>query len=98
MIAVYLGMDRIAFVQQYTRLTADRRSLSLIEHNDGSCIFLEDDNRCRINPVKPKQCRDFPVRWNFPGFEKLCKGDIVRTSVEDTGEKDSTFAVQMRVR
>ena len=28
---------------------------------------------CRINPVKPRQCRDFPNKCNFPGWRDLCR-------------------------
>jgi hypothetical protein len=43
----------------------------LQEKPDGSCVFL-DGNDCSVQPVKPRQCRDFPNLWNFPGFEKIC--------------------------
>ncbi len=35
--------------------------------------FFLDENDCAVQPVKPKQCRDFPNLWNFPGFEKVCQ-------------------------
>ncbi len=71
-IAEFLGLGVTAFTTDYVELTADRRSLTLIEKPDGSCIMLGEGNLCRIHPVKPRQCRDFPNKWNFPGFEKLC--------------------------
>ncbi len=71
-IASYLGYTVEAFVAAFTRLTVDRRGLSLTEKPDGSCCFLDDDNHCRIQAVKPQQCRDFPNRWNFEGFEREC--------------------------
>jgi Fe-S-cluster containining protein len=36
--------------------------------------FAEKYPVCFINAVKPQQCRDFPLRWNFPGWEKECAG------------------------
>ncbi len=72
-IAEYLDIPLYEFTSEYTRLTYDRQRLSLTEKEDGTCIFLEG-NRCTIDPVKPQQCRDFPVRWRFPGWEKICKG------------------------
>lgn len=39
---------------------------------DGACMMLTKDG-CRINPVKPRQCRDFPNKWNFPGWRDLCR-------------------------
>ena len=75
-IADFLKMAPGEFVERYTRLTADRSGLSLIEKDDGSCVFLEASRppACRIEAVKPRQCRDFPEKWNFPGWEKECAG------------------------
>ncbi len=70
-IARFLGIDPREAADRFTRLTRDRRALSLAEKEDGSCIFLEEDG-CRIHEVKPRQCREFPNGWNFPGFEKVC--------------------------
>ena len=76
-IAAYLGISEAEFFSGMTRLSPDRQWLSLTENADGSCIFLTSENgaaACRIDPVKPEQCRAFPAKWNFPGWEKLCAG------------------------
>ena len=73
-IAAYLGLAEDDFINRYCRLQRNRRGLSLIDAPDGACIMLRDDKRCRINPVKPQQCRDFPHKWNFPGWEQRCPG------------------------
>ena len=70
-ISSHLGLGEDDFIQRYTRLRADRRGLSLIDQADGACIFL-DGQDCRIQPVKPQQCRDFPNAWNFPGWRDIC--------------------------
>jgi hypothetical protein len=70
-IAGFLGMEEDAFIQRYTRLRTDRAGLSLIEQPNDECIFLEG-NDCVINDVKPQQCRDFPNKWNFPGWRQVC--------------------------
>lgn len=70
-IATFLGMGGDEFIQRYTRLRTDRNGLSLIEKPNDECIFL-DGNDCRINAVKPQQCRDFPNKWNFPGWRQVC--------------------------
>ena len=46
----------------------------------GSQVFLEEGEPagCRIDPVKPEQCRRFPERWNFPGWEKECGAKLSR--------------------
>ena len=78
-IADYLHIPVQDFIRDHTVLTADRRSLSLCEKPDGSCFFYDDlKGACRIQPVKQKQCLDFPCRWNFPGWENLCAGAQAR--------------------
>lgn len=70
-IADFLKMDVFAFTGEFTRLTRDRQTLALKDQADGSCIFLTPDG-CRINPVKPGQCRDFPHKWKFSDFHFIC--------------------------
>ncbi len=76
-IAAFLGLDVYEFLDRYTTLTPDRQGLTLVEREDGPCVFLTEDNLCRINPVKPTQCRNFPHLWSFPGFEKLCQARVL---------------------
>src|SRR5262245_52079810 len=71
-LAGFLEMTEDSFIQQFTRLNSNKTGLSLQEAAGGACIFLEGDC-CRVQPVKPQQCRDFPNLWNFPGFEKVCR-------------------------
>ena len=73
-IAEFLHQDEQEFINQYCRLQSNRRGLSLTEAADGACIMLNADSTCRIQPVKPQQCRDFPQKWNFPGWEQRCPG------------------------
>lgn len=72
-IAAFLHMSEEAFINQFCRLQRNRRGLSLIDAEDGACIMLSN-NSCRIQEVKPRQCRDFPGRWRFPGWEQRCPG------------------------
>ena len=76
------GIERefevLDFIERYCRLTEDRRGLSLIEQPDGSCIFLEENPpRCMIQAAKPRQCKTFPLEWNFPGWETKCAGTMI---------------------
>ena len=80
--AAHLGLAEDHFIQNYTRLNADRSGLALIDQPSGECIFL-DGNDCRVNPVKPQQCRNFPNLWNFPGFEEMCRAKKVLLSEPD---------------
>ena len=58
---------------------AERASLALEDKPNGHCFFLEG-NDCAINPVKPQQCRDFPNKWNFPGWRQVC--DAIPTLIK----------------
>ncbi|MEI7899882.1 MAG: YkgJ family cysteine cluster protein [bacterium] len=71
-IAAFLGLDVYAFTAAYTTLMLNRSVLSLIESEDGRCVFLQDDNTCRIQPVKPAQCTGFPFLWRSKTLERNC--------------------------
>ncbi len=71
-LAAHLLLTESAFIQEFTRLADDRRGLALQDKPNGECVFLAGSD-CRVQPVKPQQCRDFPNLWNFPGFEAHCR-------------------------
>ena len=71
-LAAFLGLGEVEFIQQFTRISQDRRGLAIQEMPDGACVFLKE-NDCSVQPVKPQQCRDFPNLWRFPGFEYECR-------------------------
>ena len=71
-IAAFLGVDEDEFIQHHTRLRTQRDGLALLDKPNGECSFLEGCN-CAINEVKPQQCRDFPNKWNFPGWRQVCE-------------------------
>lgn len=71
-ISGFLGLTDFEFIQQSTRLRPRRDGLALTDQPDGTCIFL-DGRDCRIQPVKPIQCRGFPNTWNFPGWREVCE-------------------------
>ncbi len=77
-IAAHLGMEASGFIQQYTRLSANRQHLSLIDKEDGSCFFLEGRNTCRLQEAKPQQCRGFPNQWRFEGWREICEAVEVK--------------------
>jgi uncharacterized protein len=48
---------------------------------NGRCVFLQKDNRCAINSVKPRQCKSFPywdeyidARGDLVNFNRPCPG------------------------
>lgn len=74
-IAEFLKLEVGEFLDKYTVLTPDRRALSLTERANGECCFYDaESSLCVIQEVKPQQCRDFPLRWNFEGWENECEG------------------------
>lgn len=81
------------FIQKYTRLRQDHRGLALEEKPNGECIFL-DGQDCAVQSLKPQQCVDFPNRWNFPGWEKVCqaKARIIEEPVEKNAQTASVRA------
>lgn len=72
-IAQALGLETGDFTARFTRLREDRRGLTLVDHPDGSCIFLEGTPpSCRIQAAKPRQCREFPHGWRYEDWERIC--------------------------
>ena len=91
-IARFLGMEEQEFIQTHTRLRTDRQGLSLKEKENHECGML-DGRDCRIQAVKPLQCRGFPNDWNFPGWEKICHAipvavPIVGGKVQNAGQEN----------
>lgn len=80
--AVHVGVSEEEFIHRYTRLNTARNGLALMDQPGGACVFLEGGD-CRVQPVKPQQCRDFPNLWNFPDFEKICQARPVDVSPEE---------------
>ena len=87
-IALFLEMETQAFIDQFTRLRTNRNGLSLIEKENHECIMLDGES-CRINPVKPEQCRGFPNKWNFPGWQQVCQAKAIpMAKAKSTGLAD----------
>lgn len=76
-IAEFLGLNEGDFIDRYTCLAPDRKGLILSGGMKHPCRFLTPDNFCRINPVKPWQCRTFPFGWTVPPeYLQLCPGAV----------------------
>jgi Fe-S-cluster containining protein len=78
-IAGFLGLAPGTFLKRYVRLVG--RLLALVDKPNGDCIFLTEDKRCAIHPVKPRQCLAFPF-WprllespeSFAEVQATCPG------------------------
>lgn len=75
--AAFLSLSERVFIERYTRLREDRRGLALGERDGGACVFLRGRD-CLVQPVKPKQCRDFPNGWQAgPEWMRRCQAKPV---------------------
>lgn len=80
-IAEFLGIDVGEFIGKMAVITADRRSLSIDEMPNGDCIFFRDEPpRCEIYDVRPRQCRDFPIKWNSRSKQFRCRAELYAES------------------
>jgi len=46
-----------------------------LKNVNGRCVFLSNDNRCRIYPFRPIWCRVYPLTYSFdegPIFDPEC--------------------------
>ncbi len=75
-IAAFLELELDDFIARFTRLRSDRNGLSIIERPNHECSMLENGG-CKIHAVKPDQCRGFPNRWNFPGWQDVCEAKAI---------------------
>jgi Fe-S-cluster containining protein len=65
-----LSMDLYDFTDEYCEVL-EKRHLVLRKHPDEACVFLEEGG-CRVYGARPKQCRDFPGKWDTPNSQKYC--------------------------
>ena len=82
-IAAYLGMGEAEFIANETELAPDRKGLVLKSSADGACVYLDENNLCRLNPVKPDKCRSFPFEWTNPDSSDICPALAQTVAEED---------------
>jgi len=81
-ISEYLGLSREEFLKTYGVRKDERIEMKTV---NGHCIFYDEKERCcRVHPVKPDRCRQWPlhpsllkdpenfeiIKSTCPGFEK----------------------------
>ncbi len=65
-IAGYLSLDLEGFLDGYCVVKEKRTEMKVV---DGHCIFYGQDGLCGIHPVKPFQCRRWPLHPSILGDE-----------------------------
>lgn len=87
-ISAYLGIDPEEFERLYVRCVLYGKRKSIISLKTGGierCVFLNDEDKCEIYPVRPTSCRLFPF-WDslkhrsFDELKSLCSGITRRIS------------------
>jgi Fe-S-cluster containining protein len=73
-IARYLQISEDEFIKDHTDLSPDRQGLILRSRPNGECVYLNSENLCTINEVKPDKCRTFPFEWVNPDSASVCPG------------------------
>ena len=73
-IADFLGFSTDDFIATETEQAPDRAGLILKSRPDGACVYLTDENLCRIHVVKPDKCRTFPFAWTNSDSTTVCEG------------------------
>ena len=76
-IALFFGISVAELEEHYAvRATVSgSKTVILRDHPSTTrCIFLDEQNFCRIHPIKPEQCRRFPVEWKDPSSHLYCAG------------------------
>lgn len=58
-IRTYLGLSRGWFRRRYLRRLPDGDRVASWR-DDGGCVFLDPEGKCRIYPARPRQCRTYP--------------------------------------
>lgn len=60
--AELVGMETVAFENEYVRKIGIRRSLK--EYPNGDCVFFDSEQRnCQVYQARPRQCRTWPF-WD----------------------------------
>jgi Fe-S-cluster containining protein len=101
-IAAHLGMGVPDFVEQRAArfeiaLGEDSYEAFHLRFENGSCVFLNDDNRCGIHSVKPWQCRFTPYRFFYEGERDLwCMKDVEVPTGWTSGGADAVFVAGLR--
>ena len=94
---VYLTPRESELIRRHLRLTMGwfkrrylRRSpkggLVINNQGGGPCVFLTRDNRCKIYPVRPLQCRTYPFWPEVVNSKAMWRSEARRCEGIDRGQ------------
>ncbi len=76
--AHYLGLTEVDFLKRFTVERGGRIEMKTV---NGHCIFYHSEEGCRVHPVKPDRCREWPLHpsilkdpENFEIIRSSCPG------------------------
>jgi hypothetical protein len=95
-LAAFLGLT---LEELHSRFLVDSPLGPQLATGNGACVFLAEDNRCRIHPVKPRICREWPflpallkhadefeaAKEACPGLAQICSHEDFRLSGRQQG-------------
>lgn len=99
-IAAFLGVDLDQLKQRHL-VKLNERVLGVRLRDDGPCVFLDENRRCRIYPARPLQCRTYPY-WRellqseeaWLDEQRRCEG-IARGPAVACEDVDATLALDL---
>lgn len=94
--AELLGISKEEFIQQYASHTLEDETngelwLRLVDRSahsdDHGCVFLQEDNTCRIYEARPIQCSTYPFWPNILSSEQAWNKEVRRADDDQSGER-----------
>jgi len=91
--AEYLRISVAEFCERCTiKIPLTDREIVILRDHPGTtrCMFLDEHSLCVIHPVKPRQCRQFPLGWRDPSSFFYCVG-LQRLHQINVGANDNSL-------
>jgi Fe-S-cluster containining protein len=95
-IRVYLDLSPSWFRRRY--LTRDENTLILQSRDDGRCILLGKDDRCRAYAVRPAQCATYPFWPELVKTARAWRQERVRCEGIDCGDAVPVSFIEAALR
>jgi hypothetical protein len=93
----YLGLSHAWFRRGYLNRLEDG-DLVLGPGRNERCVFLDQDGRCRVYPVRPLQCRTYPFWPEVAGNRRNWQREALRCEGIGNGPVVSRAVIRRAVR